>query len=315
MLGSPSGSKRPNAKAPIKVHQRLGELLKELYSAMEYNKKGLRAISTVKFTLDNWIQLEYTSREELTDEVFFQIYYGDTNHPSDPWPTDRKKSQLKRLVKDVRILIREAYHNCAPIQVLNKKLDVAIKAIENWPLNRQVKGLMEVKGQISRGTLIYLKNYNRKPAVVLSHDTINNLIRCYGDSGISTVEREEITVARKQSKAKKFCPMRLTLPYGKWHCEQGIEILFNRDYIPIWMKDVNGKVQQVDPNIKVIHIDEQEFYFSDKSAPWAGDKSTEIRCTNILNSWNVLQRSSILMEELREFITNGNTKNFKFLNH
>lgn len=315
MFGSPSGAKRPNAKASIKIHKRLGALLKELYSAMEYNKKGLSAISYVKSTLDDWIQLEYTSREELTDEVFFRVYYGDTNHPSDPWPTDRKKNQLKRLVQDVRILLSKAYHKCAPIQILNRKLDVAIKAIENWPLNKHVKGLMEVKGQISRGTLVYLKKHNRKPAIVLSHDAINNLIKCYGDSGTLTVEREELTVARKQSEAKKFHPMRLTLPYGKWYCEQGIEILFNREYTPIWMKDENGKVQQVDSDFKVIHNREPEFYFSDRSAPWEGDTSTQIKCRNILKSWNVSHRNSILMEAFGEFITNGNTSNFKFSNH
>ncbi len=314
MFGSPNGAKRPNAKAPVQLHQQLGAALKELHSAMEYNKKGLNAISAVKSILDDWIQLEYTSKEELKDEVFFGIYYGDTDYPSDPWPTDQKKIELKKLVLNVRTLLGKAYHNCPPMQNLSKKLEVAIKSIDNWPLNKQVKGLREVKGQIAGGTLIYLKKYNRKPAIVLSHDAVNNLIRCYGDNGPTSMEREEITVAKNQSEAKKFHPMRLTLPYGKWFCEQGIEVLFNRDYIPIWMKDKNGKVQPIDPDTRVVENGEPEFYFGDGSAPWGGDKSTQVKCRNILNSWNVLHKTSLLMEALNESIANGNANNLKFRN-
>lgn len=311
MLGDHSG-KRPNAKAPIAMHQKLGNLLKELHSATKYNKRGKTAISSIKSTLDNWIQLEYTSKEELSDEVFFTIYYGSTDFSSDPWPTEKRKKELQQLVKSVRAILKRAYHDCKPLQNLNKKLDTVVNAINKWPINNQVKGLKEIKGQIPAGTLVYLKKYHKNPAIVLSHDAINNLIRCYEDAGPTMMSREEITVAKNQSEAKTFQPMRLALPYGKWFCEDGTQVLFNRDYIPIWSRDKSGKVSQIDPNSEIIHNDEPEFFFGDGSTPWSGDQSTLVRCKNILNSWLIGRKKSLLVEALNDSIKAGNANNLRF---
>ncbi|WP_312338242.1 DUF5623 domain-containing protein [Sphingobacterium sp.] len=311
-LGSPNGARRPNAKVPVKIHQELGRVLKELYSALEFNKKGHKAVSIIKSTLDDWIQLEYTSKTELKDELYFTIYYGDTDYPSDPWPTDKRKMELEKLVEVCRKLLKNSYPSCSPIHSLNKRLDQVLKAIHNWPLNKQIKGLKEVKGQIAKGTLIYLKKNQRKPAILLSHDTVNNLIYCYEDAGPAVLSREEITVARDQSKVKKFHPMRLSLPYGKWFCENGAEVLFNRDYIPIWMKDKNGKVHQIDPDTNVVNVGNLVFYFNDGSTPWGGNQSTFVKCKNILLSWNVSNKTSLLLKALGDSVIKGNANNLKF---
>lgn len=307
-----NGSKRPNAKVPLALHKKMGSILKELHASLEYNKKGLNAIRFVKGTLDDWIQMEYPSKTELKDEEFFRIYYGDTDCPSDPWPTEKKKLDLEKLIDALKGLLKKAYHNCLPIRNLNTKLDLALKAIQNWPLNKFIKGLKQVDGHIPSGTLIYLKKHHRKPAIVLSHDTKNNLIHCYEDGGSAFVEREDVTVARKQTAAKKFQPMRLSLPYGKWFCENGKEILFNRDYLPIWMKDKAGKVHQIEPDTWVEDIVRSEFYFDDGSTPWKGDKYTFVTCKNILINWQVSHKNSLLLDALEESIKNGNAKNLKF---
>ncbi|MEI7608736.1 MAG: hypothetical protein WCJ64_15265 [Rhodospirillaceae bacterium] len=37
-----------------------------------------------------------------------------------------------------------------------------------------------------------------------------------------------------------------TLPYGVWVMEDGSEIIFNREYSPIWRKDPAGRVRQME---------------------------------------------------------------------
>lgn len=311
MFGTPNG-KRPNAKSSIDMHQKLGAVLKELHSASEFNKKAKTAISFVKSTLDDWVQLEYTDRKELSDELFFSMYYGDTDFPSDPWPTEKRKMELHQLVKRARAILKSAYHDCLPVQNINKKLDVVVKAIYNWPLNKQVKGLKEIKGKIPAGTLVYLKKHHKNPAIVLSHDTLNNLIWCYEDGGPTAMSREEITVSKNQSEAKNFQPMRLLLPYGKWTCENGTEVLFNRDYLPIWTRETNRKVNTIDPDTHINYIGEPEFYFGDGNAPWNGEKNTLVKCRNILNHWNVGHRKSKLVLALADSVQKGNARNLKF---
>jgi hypothetical protein len=69
-------------------------------------------------------------------------------------------------------------------------------------------------------------------------------------------------------------------PYGKWTCADGTELLFNRDYRPIWRKTKSGTVIAADPDEWVI-FSKQEYFFGDHNAP--GENSDSNRaCTNQL---------------------------------
>ena len=43
-----------------------------------------------------------------------------------------------------------------------------------------------------------------------------------------------------------FAPSRLWLPYGYWLLEDGSEVIFSRDYLPLW-RIVGDAVERVDP--------------------------------------------------------------------
>ncbi|MEJ7778895.1 MAG: hypothetical protein WKF68_04825 [Daejeonella sp.] len=101
--------------------------------------------------------------------------------------------------------------------------------------------------------------------------------------------------------------MRLFLPYGKWICTEGTEVLFNRDYSPIWLRKVDGTVNSIDEDTWIDYLDEPDFYFADNNTPWSGDKVTFAKCLRVLKEWAVENKSSRLMNSLTTAIESSNT--------
>jgi hypothetical protein len=60
--------------------------------------------------------------------------------------------------------------------------------------------------------------------------------------------------------------VRRTLPYGKWTCDDGREVLFNREYQPI-LQRLNGEVSYADRGEWVKNIVKCEMFYDDGSAP------------------------------------------------
>jgi hypothetical protein len=54
------------------------------------------------------------------------------------------------------------------------------------------------------------------------------------------------------------------LAYGKWTSADGRQVLFNRDYKPIWHRLPDGRVEPTDPEEWVPHVKEE--WFHDDSA-------------------------------------------------
>jgi len=61
-----------------------------------------------------------------------------------------------------------------------------------------------------------------------------------------------------------------SLPYGKWRCEDGSEVLFNRRRQPIWRKTSDGAVLEVHRDVWVPGVMPgcTEWYFNDGTAPY-----------------------------------------------
>ena len=54
--------------------------------------------------------------------------------------------------------------------------------------------------------------------------------------------------------------IRWMLPYGRWTCADGREVLFDRDYTPICQRTPPGPVSLADPEERVRHISSHHFY-------------------------------------------------------
>jgi hypothetical protein len=52
-------------------------------------------------------------------------------------------------------------------------------------------------------------------------------------------------------------------------------------------------------------LEEPEYYFDDRTAPWYGNKDYAEKCLNILRSWGVADKKSLLMELLSEVYKTG----------
>jgi hypothetical protein len=85
--------------------------------------------------------------------------------------------------------------------------------------------------------------------------------------------------------------MRVMLPYGLWTCADGRQVLFNRNYDPIWWRYPGQPATAADLN-DWVKWEQQEWFFCDADAPWDGwngreHAKTRRRCGDILKSWGL----------------------------
>jgi hypothetical protein len=155
------------------------------------------------------------------------------------------------------------------------------------------------------GTLVRLKKGNEL-GIAIGRGIFGDIVTFYGHRGAKIACRFEISVCRNHSQAKNFKPMRLHMPYGKWTCADGTEVLFNREYCPIWIKSPEGFVSDIVPNVFVPHV-KQEFYYQDSTAPYFNQSSHET-CVDILREWGVESRDSIHMGLFPWIVATGDTE-------
>ncbi|MCL1863617.1 MAG: hypothetical protein FWF78_08630 [Defluviitaleaceae bacterium] len=83
---------------------------------------------------------------------------------------------------------------------------------------------------------------------------------------------------------------KMWLPYGRWVCSDGREVLFNRFYEPIWERNANINNNQpfrADPHEWIENIVEAVSYYDDGSPPYRG-KKTFNKCLSILKDFGVV---------------------------
>lgn len=109
-------------------------------------------------------------------------------------------------------------------------------------------------------------------------DDPSSIVIIMTDAGTSTFCRDELSVCRDQT--QPFVPMRHRLPYGRWTCDDGREVLFNRDYKPIWSRKPGQEAEPGDPD-EWVKFNRQEWFYKDHNPPWASRASLD-RCERIL---------------------------------
>jgi hypothetical protein len=302
-FGARKPVERPNARMSLDTHIELGKVLKGVLDAADEYKRVKNAVRDVRSRLDDWVACEYPDHTELPNEVFYNIYYGNQGTPTEYSPSAERKQQLVELCQIAKSILGKNYHECRPLRELNQRLDAAIKWIHVWPEGRKPKGYSS-RGQVAAGSLILIKS-NRKPAILIRHETRNRIVHCYGDAGPMIAGRDEVIVPKDQSAAATFKPMRLWLPYVKFSYADGTELLVNRDYRPLWARK-NGKVVSVDPDAIAHHNGEAEGLFKDGSTPWGGNKNTLSTCLALLKEWGVTDRICGPLALLPQAIATGN---------
>lgn len=105
----------------------------------------------------------------------------------------------------------------------------------------------------------------------------------------------------------EFIPMRLFLPYGKWTCDDGTEVLYNRDYCPLWAKKPDGSVIELDPDTHVKYEQSESYFGTDGTPGWGNQKTREIGMA-ILKSWGVEGKRPRILNLLPQAIKSGNVE-------
>ena len=131
----------------------------------------------------------------------------------------------------------------------------------------------------------------------------NGFFDIYHEWGLVSCIREDFTVMRDQSKASTFVPMRIYLPYGVYFCDDGSEVLFSREYCPMWAKHPNGKISDISPRT-FVHHKKSELFF-DAGDPPHKNREALNKCLGILHKWGVANRTSLFTQIMLEEIRNG----------
>jgi hypothetical protein len=101
--------------------------------------------------------------------------------------------------------------------------------------------------------------------------------------GVTTIADFEYVSPRKPSAL--FVPIRLYLPYGVWKEKDGSEVLFSRDYKPLWRIRKGKRPERVEPWIWIKFVD-QHWFWKDTNAPWRSSE-TKVQMENLLNSHQI----------------------------
>ena len=115
------GSWRPNARMPLGGHREAGNLLKELLERGGFRSHAHSLLNHVRSELDEWVQREYTSQDDLPSDEFYNLYYHEFTS------SGRTASQALLRVTE---LITAHYPDCVPRRDLLRSLSNAQKDLD-----------------------------------------------------------------------------------------------------------------------------------------------------------------------------------------
>lgn len=107
------------------------------------------------------------------------------------------------------------------------------------------------------GTIVRDKPYGTNEPAYLIEKGQPTRVLFDGSLGI----RADFEIVTPRKPLPDFIPARLWLPYGYWRLKDGSEIIFSRDYLPMW-RTWGGRVERLDPWIWINDIAEQHYFAS-----------------------------------------------------
>jgi hypothetical protein len=116
------------------------------------------------------------------------------------------------------------------------------------------------------GTIIRMKS-DGSPARICYLCRYERPTRVLYDTGIGVCADFEVVVPRE--KLPEFLPSRLWLPYGIWTLRDGSDVVFSRDYFPLWR--VSGvNVERLPPWLWIEDIKDQQAFMGMHGWDWSG---------------------------------------------
>jgi hypothetical protein len=128
-VGGPS--RRPRGRMPLDAHDEVAAELREATGAAEYRVGVRERLERVRSELDDWVQIEYGA-DELDQERFSQMYYGERGTPLKRVPLAAETQALIERLARVRSLLSTSYPDCGPLRRLLKSLELAHRSAAAW---------------------------------------------------------------------------------------------------------------------------------------------------------------------------------------
>lgn len=125
-------------------------------------------------------------------------------------------------------------------------------------------------GRGKPGTIVRDKAYGSKTLAYLRYPGRPTYLLF--DTGFG--ERADFEVAMPRSPLPDFVPSRIWLPYGVWKLSDGSEVVFSRDYLPMWRISPN-RVERLAPWLWIKSIVEETHFASPGTATWASGSARE----------------------------------------
>ncbi|TJY62550.1 hypothetical protein FAZ19_18935 [Sphingobacterium alkalisoli] len=292
---------RPNRNMSTRRHKKIGKILAELLEETTYHKRAHKILFQIRVDLDSWLGEEY-GPSVMGNAEFNSIYYGSHTEFVDDIPSARRQAQLRTLLRQAKKILLSAYHDCKSLEKLLGQFDNALDKLESWPKSIRVKGAP--KRQLRSGTFVQLKQ-TKELLLVFNHDMRSDVVVGFNDAGTFEAGRHEVSVLRSQPNLSKYRPLRLYLPYGKCTLDDGTEVLFNRDYCPLWSRSLSGTVKEVDL-LSDLDFNGAEHFFFERDAPYTknGNVNHE-KCLEILREWGVADRQHKILDHFQEAVRRG----------
>ncbi|WP_266064178.1 hypothetical protein [Brucella intermedia] len=148
-----------------------------------------------------------------------------------------------------------------------------------WSIDEQItlraaiwrRGLFGPPGRGKPGTVVKDKAYGANtPAYLRRAGRPTYLLF---DTGLG--ERADFEVATPQAALSDFVPSRLWLPYGVWKLKDGSEVIFSRDYFPMWGISEN-RVERLAPWLWINGIVSQSHFWKSGGGAWSSASAREL---------------------------------------
>jgi hypothetical protein len=183
----------------------------------------------------------------------------------------------------------------------NKETFYASKSQPTWPY--------------PSGTLV-MRRDTKEIGIVLSStagitENEGTVSICTDTSLNILLSKEEVFPLSDQS--RDYIPLRLFIPYGKWVCPDGSEVLYNRDYRPLWKRKADSTVLAINSDLYIEHErDKTEGYFNWENTPnWSDPIIIRKVGMSVLQEWGVKNRKPQILNLLPTALAAGNTEVFR----
>jgi hypothetical protein len=123
-----SERRRPAMRMPVEGHAAVGRLLKSVIYPNRARRRVYKPLDGVRCDLDDWVQCEY-DRTELSDAVFFDLYYHEDELPEDSLTGAARTARHVEQLTEAKRLLAKHYPDCAPLRALFKSIDRAAAAL------------------------------------------------------------------------------------------------------------------------------------------------------------------------------------------